>query len=145
MQSARETGATSLPSWERKGVQPYEHHGGVGPLPGTSSETSVAKLPDERAAAAAAAASAAAAAGTESPKPARDTVAPRHAPSAEQKILSLETGDQNIVPLHPPLAQQAPERVEQEPDVGVSDSSCRVFGYVFLAKGEYRKLAQIRS
>ena len=30
------------------GVQPYEHYDGVGPLPGTSSETSVAKLPDER-------------------------------------------------------------------------------------------------
>lgn len=38
----------SLPSQEKMGVQPYEHYDGVGPLPGTSSETSVAKLPDER-------------------------------------------------------------------------------------------------
>ena len=40
--------AVSLPSQEKMGVQPYEHYDGVGPLPGTSSETSVAKLPDER-------------------------------------------------------------------------------------------------
>jgi len=39
----------SLPSSEKEGAQPGEHCGGVGPLPGTSSETSVAKLPDERA------------------------------------------------------------------------------------------------
>ncbi len=108
------------------------------PLPGTSSETSVAKLPDERAAAAAVAA-----AGTESSKPSRDTVAPQDAPSAEQKILSPETGDQNIVPQHPPLAQQAPERVEQGLDVGVSDFSCRVSGLCVLNENAYRKLPQI--
>jgi hypothetical protein len=50
--SARKTGAgvaaVSLPSQERTGVQPFEHHDGVGPLPGSRSESSVAKLPDER-------------------------------------------------------------------------------------------------
>ncbi|KAI0282765.1 hypothetical protein BGY98DRAFT_58639 [Russula aff. rugulosa BPL654] len=39
---------TSLPSTEREGVKPGEHYDGVGPLPGSISETSVAKLPDER-------------------------------------------------------------------------------------------------
>ncbi|KAH7882569.1 hypothetical protein F5I97DRAFT_1816644 [Phlebopus sp. FC_14] len=41
---------TSLPSTELKGAQPSEHTGGVGALPGTISESSVALLPDERAA-----------------------------------------------------------------------------------------------
>ncbi|KAI9510313.1 hypothetical protein F5148DRAFT_1337750 [Russula earlei] len=40
--------AFSLPSTEKEGVMPGEHHDGVGPLPGSISETSVAKLPDER-------------------------------------------------------------------------------------------------
>lgn len=39
----------SLPSTEKEGTHPGEHCGGVGPLPGSISETSVAKLPDERA------------------------------------------------------------------------------------------------
>ena len=39
----------SLPSSEKEGTHPGEHCGGVGPLPGNISETSVAKLPDERA------------------------------------------------------------------------------------------------
>ena len=42
--------STSLPSSETKGAQPFEHVGGVGSLPGTLSESSVALLPDERAA-----------------------------------------------------------------------------------------------
>lgn len=46
--AARPAAVASLPSQEKMGVQPYEHYDGVGPLPGTSSETSVAKLPDER-------------------------------------------------------------------------------------------------
>ncbi|OAX37475.1 hypothetical protein K503DRAFT_231918 [Rhizopogon vinicolor AM-OR11-026] len=41
--------STSLPSSEAKGAQPFEHVGGVGSLPGTLSESSVALLPDERA------------------------------------------------------------------------------------------------
>ncbi|KAG2143702.1 hypothetical protein DEU56DRAFT_792096 [Suillus clintonianus] len=41
--------STSLPSSELKGAQPCEHVGGVGSLPGTISESSVALLPDERA------------------------------------------------------------------------------------------------
>jgi hypothetical protein len=40
---------TSLPSTEKEGAGPGEHYGGVGPLPGSLSETSVAKLPEERA------------------------------------------------------------------------------------------------
>ena len=40
---------TSLPSTEKEGTRPGEHYGGVGPLPGSLSETSVAKLPEERA------------------------------------------------------------------------------------------------
>ncbi|KAI0302425.1 hypothetical protein B0F90DRAFT_1667612 [Multifurca ochricompacta] len=43
--------ATSLPSTEKEGAKPGEHYDGVGPLPGSISETSVAKLPDERASA----------------------------------------------------------------------------------------------
>ena len=39
----------SLPSTEKEGTHPGEHCGGVGSLPGSISETSVAKLPDERA------------------------------------------------------------------------------------------------
>jgi len=39
----------SLPSTEKEGSHPGDHCGGVGPLPGNISETSVAKLPDERA------------------------------------------------------------------------------------------------
>ncbi|KIK93309.1 hypothetical protein PAXRUDRAFT_522319 [Paxillus rubicundulus Ve08.2h10] len=40
--------STSLPSTELKGAQPSEHTGGVGSLPGSISESSVALLPDER-------------------------------------------------------------------------------------------------
>jgi hypothetical protein len=36
---------------EKEGVKPGEHYDGVGPLPGSISETSVAKLPEERSAA----------------------------------------------------------------------------------------------
>lgn len=45
---AVEASTASLPSQETKGVQPYEHHDGAGPLPGSRSEASVAKLPDDR-------------------------------------------------------------------------------------------------
>jgi hypothetical protein len=41
--------AAALPSTEKEGAHPGEHSGGVGSLPGSISETSVAKLPDERA------------------------------------------------------------------------------------------------
>ncbi|KIJ05849.1 hypothetical protein PAXINDRAFT_20919 [Paxillus involutus ATCC 200175] len=40
--------STSLPSTELKGAQPSEHTGGVGSLPGSISESSVALLPEER-------------------------------------------------------------------------------------------------
>ena len=121
-------GTTSLPSRERIGVQPYEHHNGVGPLPGTSSETSVAKLPDERAAAAAV--------GTESQKPASDSVAPAEnsasaPPHAAQRILGTEI-EEHAISQRPPPAQQVPEPVDRGLDVGVlvSNLNWRVFEYV---------------
>jgi hypothetical protein len=40
---------TSLPSQELRGALPHEHTGGVGSLPGASTEKSVALLPDEQA------------------------------------------------------------------------------------------------
>lgn len=48
-EAQKEEAHTSLPSSELKGAQPSEHTGGVGALPGTISESSVALLPDERA------------------------------------------------------------------------------------------------
>jgi hypothetical protein len=124
-------GTTSLPSHERKGVQPYEHHNGVGPLPGTSSETSVTKLPDERAAATSEGLPGAVAAGTELQKPADDTVAPaENKAPVPQRILIPETEDKNAISKHPPPAQHVPEHVDRGPDVGVSDSNCRISEYM---------------
>lgn len=127
-------GTTSLPSRERKGVQPYERHNGVGLLPGTSSETSVAKLPDEPAAATSDRRPGAASAGTEPQKPANDTVAPAEnrapVPHAAQRILSPESEDQNAISQHPPPAQHIPEHVDRGPGVGVSYSNCRVSEYL---------------
>lgn len=128
---AEGAGTISLPSREREGVQPYEHHNGVGPLPGTSSETSVAKLPDERAAATSEGRSPGAAApGTESQKPAKDTVAPaeNRAPDlhAAQGILIPETENKNAFSQHPPLAQQVSEHVDRGPDVGEDPADSKV-------------------
>lgn len=121
-------GTISLPSHERKGVQPFEHHNGVGPLPGTSSETSVAKLPDERAAATSEGRPGTFAADRELQKHVNDTVAPAENraldPYAEQRILSLETEDQKVSTQHSPPVEQIAERVDRGPDVGVSDSKC---------------------
>jgi hypothetical protein len=149
MQAAREA---DQPTQRRAvgGVQPYEHHNGVGPLPGTSSEASVAKLPDEREAAATSQERPGAApADTESQKPTNDTGAPAEnrepAPHAEQRILRPETGDQNVISQHPPPAQQVSERVDRGPDVGVSDSNCRVSEYMCSQRTEHRKGLQIRS
>lgn len=139
MQPAREADQTtrkhatgagiSLPSssGERKGVQPFEHHNGVGPLPGTSSETSVAKLPDERAAAAATSEGRpkAATTGTEPQRLASNTVAPAEdrapGPHSEQRITGPEAEGEKVVSQPPPPAQQVPERVDRGPVVGVSD------------------------
>ncbi|KAF8504821.1 hypothetical protein F5888DRAFT_791105 [Russula emetica] len=122
-------GTTSLPSHERKGDQPYEHNNGVGPLPGTSSETSVAKLPDESAATTSEGRPGPAAASTESQKPFNDTVAPaeNRAPPAyaAQRILSPETEDQNVLSQHPPPAQQVSEGVDRGPDVGESPADSK--------------------
>ncbi|EKM52498.1 uncharacterized protein PHACADRAFT_31008 [Phanerochaete carnosa HHB-10118-sp] len=41
-------GATSLPTNETSGAQPFERNNGVGALPGKSTESGVAKLPDEK-------------------------------------------------------------------------------------------------
>ena len=46
-----------MPSTEKEGAKPALHYDGVGSLPGSISETSVAKLPDERSASGVAAAS----------------------------------------------------------------------------------------
>jgi len=99
----------SLPSQEKMGVQPYEHYDGVGPLPGTSSETSVAKLPDERKAeersGVALAAAAAAAAATADPL-------------AQAGIANLGTQVRRFDDSRDTAtAQNAPEREGQEADV----------------------------
>lgn len=145
-------GTISLPSslGERKGVQPFEHHDGVGPLPGTSSETSVAKLPDERAAALTSEGRpGAAAVGTVSQNPSDNTVTPTEsrapAPHAAQRILSPETGDQNVISQQPPPAQQGPERVDRGPDAVVSDSYCRVSDHMCSLRTQNRNFPRIRS
>lgn len=121
-----EAGSESLPSQERDGVQPYEHHDGVGPLPGPSSEASVARLPDESAGATSEERSGAVA-GTESQKPASDTVArsgnKESAPFSALGIVNPETQVQSIDPQSPASVQIVQERDDQGADVKVSDSN----------------------
>jgi hypothetical protein len=135
LQSAREAdqstdkhlveAAASLPSRDTKGVQPYEHHGGVGPLPGTSSEPSVAKLPDERAGETSEERSEAAP-GTRSREPASDTVAPyenkESAPYSAPSLANPETQVQTIDPQGPASVQKVQDRGA---GVEVSDSRCQ--------------------
>ncbi|KAH9006083.1 hypothetical protein EDB86DRAFT_679979 [Lactarius hatsudake] len=85
----------SLPSTEKEGTHPGEHCGGVGSLPGTISETSVAKLPDERAS--------------------ERKAAP--APASRSKELTIDTnqGDEAVVP------QAASSSVAKVPDERVSE------------------------
>jgi len=105
--------AVSLPSQERKGVQPYEHHDGVGPLPGSSSETSVAKLPEERKQERLAAAAAVPASGSQ-----------ESASRAAAGIVNLGTQVRRVDPQQDPASvQKVPERGDQEADVQVSDFS----------------------
>jgi hypothetical protein len=106
--------AVSLPSQERKGVQPYEHHDGVGPLPGSSSETSVAKLPEERKQERLAAAAAGPASGSQ-----------ESASRAAAGIVNLGTQVRRVDPQQDAAsAQKVPERGDQEAaDVQVSDFS----------------------
>ena len=89
------------------GVQPYEHYDGVGPLPGTSSETSVAKLPDERKAEAE-----------------RSSGVAAVGPLAG--ITNLGTQVRRVGPLDPASAQKGPEREDGEADGKVCKRfSCR--------------------
>jgi hypothetical protein len=107
--------AVSLPSQERRGVQPYEHHDGVGPLPGTSSETSVAKLPDERRAAPTSEERSGSAVSAGSQESAIRAVA---------GIAILGTQVQKVDPQEPASARKVPERDDQEADAEVRGSSC---------------------
>lgn len=93
-QAAARPAVVSLPSQEKTGVQPYEHYDGVGPLPGTSSETSVAKLPDERKA--------------ETERSGVASVGPLAG------ITNLGTQVRRVGPLDPASAQKGPERDDQE-------------------------------
>ncbi|KAH9036208.1 hypothetical protein EDB85DRAFT_805792 [Lactarius pseudohatsudake] len=83
----------SLPSTEREGTHPGEHCGGVGSLPGTISETSVAKLPDERAS--------------------EGKAAP--APPSRLKELTIDTGhgDEAVVPANSSVAKVPDERASE--------------------------------
>jgi hypothetical protein len=125
---AVEASSASLPSQDTKGVQPYEHHGGVGPLPGTSSEPSVAILPDERVGEASEERSGAAP-GTRSREPASDTVAPsknkESAPYSAPSTANPETKVQSIDPQGPAPVQKVQDRGDQGVGVEVSDSMCR--------------------
>lgn len=112
------------------GVQPYEHYDGVGPLPGTSSETSVAKLPDERKAeersGVAHAAAAAAAAG----------------PLAQAAIANLGTQVRRVDDLGDPTssAQKAAER-EREGQEAADVKVCRFFCFFFCGFAARRNSA----
>ncbi|KAH8994526.1 hypothetical protein EDB92DRAFT_1815046 [Lactarius akahatsu] len=83
----------SLPSTEKEGTHPGEHCGGVGSLPGTISETSVAKLPDERAS--------------------EGKAVP--APPSRSKELAIDTdhGDEAVVPTSSSVAKVPDERASE--------------------------------
>jgi hypothetical protein len=119
-----EAATASLPSQETKGVQPYEHHDGVGLLPGSSSEASVAKPPDERVGATSEDFSGAAG-DIRSQEPASEMIAPSEnkesAPHSVLGIANPETQVQSIDPQGP-----APGQVrERGANVEVSDPSNR--------------------
>jgi hypothetical protein len=112
---AVEAGSISLPSQETKGVQPFEHHDGVGLLPGSGSEVSVAKLPDERVGATSEELPGATA-GIGSQEPASNMVAPSEsAPYSGLDTANPETQVQSIDP------GPASEVQERDADVEVSD------------------------
>ena len=118
-------GSTSLPSQETKGVQPCEHHDGVGPLPGSSSEASVAKPPDERVGATSEDLSGASG-DTRSQEPASEMITPSESrvfvPHSALGIANPETQVQSIDPQGPVSRQEVQER---DADVEVSDPSNR--------------------
>lgn len=98
----------SLPSQEKMGVQPYEHYDGVGPLPGTSSETSVAKLPDERKA--------------EEQRSARVAVASQSGVTdlgTQVRSVVVDDSESRDARAASESAQRAPEREDEETDVKV--------------------------
>ena len=118
---AVEAGSLSLPSQETKGVQPYEHHD-VGPVPGSSSEASVAKLPDERVGATSEEPSGATA-GIGPQEPASNMIAPSEsALYSGLDTANPETQVQSIDPQGPASGKKVQER---DADVGVSDPSSR--------------------
>jgi hypothetical protein len=118
-------GSTSLPSQETKGVRPYEHHDGVGPLPGSSSEGSVTKLPDERVGATSEDLSGGGG-DARSQEPASEMIAPSEnresAPYSVLGIANPETQVQSIDRQGPASRQEVQER---DANVEVSDTSNR--------------------
>lgn len=119
---AVEAASLSLPSQVTKGVQFSEQHDGVGPVPGSSSEASVAKLPDERVGATSEELSGATA-GIGSQEPASNMVAPSEfAPYSGLDTANPETQVQSIDPQGPASGKEAQER---DADVRVSDPSSR--------------------
>jgi hypothetical protein len=121
--SARETGASavSLPSQESTGVQPHEHHSsGVGPLPGSRSETSVAKLSDERAGVA----REERAADAQSQERTEDTAAPSEGRAAAPSFGALGITNQGTqVHRIDPQNPESEERDDRRTDVRVSNLS----------------------
>jgi hypothetical protein len=102
--------SVSLPSQERWGVQPYEHHDGVGPLPGTSSETSVAKLPDERKGPTSE---------EEGSGSGADAGLQESGRGAIAGVTNLGTQVRRVDPQEPASARKVPERDDQEADTKV--------------------------
>jgi len=106
------TGSTSLPSQGTKGVQPYEHNDGAGPLPGSSSEAPVAELPDERVGATSEDISGVGG-DTRSQEPASGAIAPPEnrdsAPYSALGIANPETQVQSIDPQGPVSRQEVQE------------------------------------
>jgi hypothetical protein len=135
LESARKTGAAaaaaaadvSLPSQESTGVHPYEHHDGVRPLPRSKSETSVAKLADEKPGAAPKGPPEPAASAPSQERTV-DTAAPSEsrAPATNFGVLgvtSQETQVRRVDPQNPESDQKVPERDNQQADVRVSNFS----------------------
>lgn len=121
------TGTVSLPSQEARGAQPHEHHEGVGSLPGSTCETSVAKLPDERGGAASAERSGAAA-GSGSQGPTNDTAAhPENRPPvsdfAALGIVGQGTQVRRVDSQDPALKENVPEQGDDDQGTNVKVSA----------------------
>jgi len=108
--AAAGAGATLLPSKEAKGIQPHEDHGGVGPLPGSDSETSVAKLPDKQGVTAVTPEERSGAADSEREGPVQDV------PSAGLGIVNVGLSIEKNDPEDPTSVQKSAERDREEED-----------------------------